>query len=126
MLGVCTEIFCEVKEKAKCASHKADYCDGKMKCCPEGSTCAKRGSYPTCVDDLDVPQEAVPCEIEECPADCETFFDGCNMCKCSEGKKIGCTYKLCLENEEPKCMDDEKEEKKCPMGCTNYYDGCNR
>mmetsp|Transcript_20928 Transcript_20928/g.59696 ORF Transcript_20928/g.59696 Transcript_20928/m.59696 type:complete len:286 (+) Transcript_20928:218-1075(+) len=42
---------------------------------------------------------------ESCPADCMTFYDGCNTCGCQDGQLTHCTEMF--------CEDDELGEAKC-------------
>merc|ERR1719192_1278602 len=92
---------------------------------------------PKCMDDQ---------SNDACPADCSSFFDGCNTCKCVNGKKTACTKKACLRKGEPTCKDadlpieggDDSEESVesedsenadsddiCPADCGKWFDGYN-
>jgi len=75
-----------------------DDCDGKTKCCPSGTTCMvpRGGRAKACVAGNDMVEDAVDCGAElTCPADCNVWYDGCNTCRCAEGKTIGCTRRFC-------------------------------
>ncbi len=64
-----------------------------------------------------------------CPADCESWFDGCNDCVCRNGQTAGCTRRFCRTKSQPYC-----KKKRCPScatmrcasgyRCTNQYNGC--
>ena len=58
--------------------------------------------------------------MDECPADCNSWYDGCNTCECKDGKLGACTKRFCAIYEQPKCID-----RICPTDCTTWYDGCN-
>merc|ERR1712000_407282 len=48
---------------------------------------------------------------EVCADGCSTWFDGCNTCSCTKaGELRACTRKMCVQNQEPKCMDDDNKE----------------
>ncbi len=41
------------------------------------------------------------------PAECTSFFDGCNTCSKMENGTPACTLMACETYEKPKCIDDE-------------------
>jgi hypothetical protein len=45
------------------------------------------------------------CATKACPADCNSWFDGCNTCTCNNGAVGACTRKFCATPDEPKCLD---------------------
>src|SRR3989338_1952810 len=57
------------------------------------------------------------------PADCTSWFDGCNTCEVVDGKVGACTKKGCVEYEKPKCLAYSNQQP--PADCTSWFDGCN-
>jgi hypothetical protein len=70
----------------------------------------------------------------ECPIGCDTWYDGCNTCGCTNGQLGACTKRFCFQNEEPYCMSPcpqvrcQQPPSTCPPGYTlgmQYTDnGC--
>ncbi|EDQ90607.1 uncharacterized protein MONBRDRAFT_31826 [Monosiga brevicollis MX1] len=76
--------------------------DGVESCCDEGERCV-RGQ---CLK----PQD--PCDL---PANCTSWFDGCNTCSVSaDGCIEYCTKRFCLEYQEPRCLCYDCEDLLCP------------
>merc|ERR1712233_236777 len=42
------------------------------------------------------------------PKRCTTWFDGCNVCRAKNGKKLGCTRKHCRRKKRAKCVRYQK------------------
>lgn len=42
------------------------------------------------------------------PESCKSFYDGCNQCRrAKDGDMAACTKKMCMQYQEPKCLDSE-------------------
>eukprot|EP00914_Ancora_sagittata_P010469 GHVO01020214.1.p1 GENE.GHVO01020214.1~~GHVO01020214.1.p1 ORF type:complete len:135 (-),score=1.90 GHVO01020214.1:80-484(-) len=58
-----------------------------------------------------------------CSPNCAVWFDGCNTCKCHEGRAVmECTRRRCHSLRQH-CIDPVEE--RCPEGCKTWFDGCN-
>jgi cysteine-rich repeat protein len=138
----CTHRFCPVYDPPECTV--PDTCgDGIVaptEDCDDGNLDALDGCSPTC-------------EIEQCPAGCASWYDGCNTCSCDgDGNTIACTQRFCPVYDPPECAvldvcgdgivaptedcDDGNndpfdgcsptcEDEFCPDGCDTWFDGCN-
>lgn len=40
-----------------------------------------------------------------CPRDCKSWYDGCNTCRCNNGKIESCTERFCIRRDTPRCLD---------------------
>lgn len=38
------------------------------------------------------------------PADCVSWFDGCNRCVVRDGQMVGCTRMMCVQTQAPRCL----------------------
>jgi len=148
-ISSCTKKFCMEKKEPKCVKSVEDenkpnvedpkcpadcatFFDGcnTCKCDGNGSVigCTKKFCPKDKYKEKKCMDKDTP-KTEKCPADCSTWFDGCNTCKCDgNGNILGCTKKFCPKDkyEEKKCMDlPEPKPEKCPKGCSKYFDGCN-
>lgn len=45
------------------------------------------------------------------PADCHSFFDGCNSCFRTEDGEAACTRMFCESYQEPRCTDQDNQQK---------------
>ena len=102
-VGVSVEEYCLKDENkyvngcCKIRDDCANVCTADVQRCPDGTEWGRdeNCAFPTCPEEL-------------CPAGCQTWFDGCNTCKCdSDGKKT-CTRKYCFQLQDSKCMDSEQ------------------
>merc|ERR1712065_101356 len=78
-------------------------------------------------------------EKEEPPANCYTWFDGCNTCLRSfPGKPLSCTRRFCSIKKTAKCLRffpkspvltkfpaPVAQKVEPPIDCKNWFDGCN-
>ena len=88
-----------------------------------------------------------------CPVNCVSWYDGCNTCRCVNGKITACTKRFCVRKEKPRCLKRRpcascKQMRcragtvcrmvngcgrcvprvvrhRCPKNCSVWYDGCN-
>lgn len=115
----CTKMFCPEPNESKCLQYKQDLEDCPADCqvwndgcnycqCKEGKIqgCTKMycevKSEPKCVKSIGNEDEYS--KRDKCPLDCSSWFDGCNNCRCSEGKILGCTRKHCQTYQEARCL----------------------
>ncbi len=61
---------------------------------------------------------------EVIPANCASWFDGCNTCGVEDGKLTGCTKMACENPQKGECREYKTEEV-IPANCTSWFDGCN-
>ena len=57
--------------------------------------------------------DAVP-DVNAIPANCKSWYDGCNRCFARKGKIIGCTRMFCAQKKEAKCLAYLEEPKPKP------------
>jgi hypothetical protein len=67
---------------------------------------------------------------QKIPANCATWYDGCNTCNVRDGKVYMCTMRMCLRHGEPHCREyhigNEKQHERgrqCFDGKDNDHDG---
>merc|ERR1712226_567223 len=94
----CTEMYCPVT-------------------CPPIPLCMPGYEYVSYFDENDCEiADCVPM-ADQCDMGCESWFDGCNRCRCMDGKIGGCTKMYCDVYEEPRCLDEKDEEDKVKELC---------
>lgn len=148
--AICTLMACsEYKEDycSECESNKvwsdcASECD--LTCENPDLECTERCvAKCACPEDLPIWNEKecitlAECSITEepettvdlydkyCNNNCTSYYDGCNICTCSEGTSI-CTLRFCSEMEDDYCIacESNMEWNECGSSCTKtceYYD----
>lgn len=104
------------KSNLRCAN---GFCENPQDCprCPPTMICEVDGficagtCYGTCVPlpppPLLPPPPPPPYVIDKIPSDCQIWYDGCNTCTLKNGKKNGCTRKMCFQKGTPHCQLSE-------------------
>lgn len=72
----------------------------------DGKCCLKMCNFAACPAEANQPTSSVTVTNAMCPAGCKTWFDGCNTCMCTAPGQGGCTKKMCMTKQAPKCMDE--------------------
>lgn len=70
--------------------------DGGYQWCGPLNKCVRPWVTP-CIGPLNNPANNIP-------ADCVSWFDGCNRCMVRDGQMVGCTRMMCVQTQAPRCL----------------------
>jgi hypothetical protein len=138
---ICTKRYCKKKGRAYCKKRKCPTC--KTMRCRSGYRCVNIRGCGKCIKRI---------VSKRCPTNCSTWYDGCNTCRCVNGRIMGCTKRYCKRYTRPYCKKKKCPtcktircrsgyrcvnvrgcgkcvkrivSKRCPRKCVSWYDGCN-